>query len=204
MRMSKFALSRFGTSLVRQSSFRVVPSLYRQNVRHFIRDPVSEMFQSFDQTSKQLSRALDRLVSNFDSLSPSTNLSRLIKAPALFLPKSRTIGTETTTEKGERKYKLYFDLPDFQPENINVTVRNKTLSVHAKKEDTDKEGLKSYEEFQYEFKLPDDVKTEQVRSLLEPNGTLVIEADLPKLEEPVAKEIPVISEGKDSKKIEEK
>jgi HSP20 family molecular chaperone IbpA len=110
----------------------------------------------------------------------------------------RTIPIETTRD-GQRLYKIELDLPDFEPKDINVTIKDRNVTVKAKKE-TESEGCKQYREYSYQYTLPNEVNVEHVRSLLTNEGLLTIEAPLPQLKEPQAQEIPIQRQIKEDDK----
>nr|QED58153.1 HSP16-2 [Dermatophagoides farinae] len=105
-------------------------------------------------------------------------------------PLSRALPMETI-EDGQRMFKIEIDLPDFKPENVNVTVKKGEVKIDAKCEITDGSS-KQFKQINYSYSLPDDVDLDRVRSLLKTDGRLVIEAPLPALEAPKEnREIPI-------------
>ena len=159
------------------------PQSVTQSVRNYWPDRRrTDLWNPFE----EMDRSMNRLWREMDRLSPFGAIrSRLFDWPY------RTVPVETT-EDGQRLYKITLDLgPDFRPEDINVTVKDRFVTVKAKRE-SEEDGCKQLREFSYQYTLPEDVNLEQVKSLLTNGGTLTIEAPLPPpKEEPKATEIPV-------------
>ncbi len=91
--------------------------------------------------------------------------------------------------------KVRVDLPDVDPNNIDISVADNTLRVSGKrerKEEIKKENYfraeRTYGEFERLVELPEPVKTENVEATYK-NG--VLEIDLPIAEEKKGKEIKV-------------
>lgn len=91
--------------------------------------------------------------------------------------------------------KVRMDLPDVDPNNIDISVVDNTLRVGGKrerKEEIKKENYfraeRTYGEFERLVELPEPVKTENVEATYK-NG--VLEIDLPIAEEKKGKEIKV-------------
>ncbi|CAL8099608.1 unnamed protein product [Orchesella dallaii] len=98
------------------------------------------------------------------------------------------------------KYAIRVDVGEgFAPEDIKVTLKDRILilTIHAKLETKSEDGnSRLYQEVSRSFTLPDAVNTEEVKSLLTPDGILTIEAPLPEVETPKTKEIPISIESK--------
>lgn len=84
---------------------------------------------------------------------------------------------------------------DFTPENLKVGIKDNVLTIEGKKEEVSEDGhLRRYQEVSRRFTLPPGVDAKQVKSHLDANGVLKIEAPLPQqaLPEPKAPQaIPV-------------
>ena len=127
----------------------------------------------------EIEKAMDRFIRDFDRM-------------PFFRPWSllgRNVPVETIQD-GKRLYKIELDLPDFKPEEIQVTVKDNLVTVRAKHQG-EKDGVKQHREYHYQYTLPQDVNPEHIKSLINSNGLLTIEAPLPELKEPESKEIPV-------------
>jgi len=140
-------------------------------------DPFTEMSRSMDRVFREWDRLLP-----FRSHSPWDGVFR-------FVP------IESAAD-GKRVYKIELNLPDFTPEHINVSIKDRDVTVRAKHE-SDTNGCKQYREYTYQYTLPNEVDVQQVRSLISPEGLLTIEAPLPALKEPELKEIPIEKENKE-------
>jgi len=82
-----------------------------------------------------------------------------------------------------KKYKLNLHLgDDFEPDDIQVKVKRHLMTIQAKSEHKSKDGrCRVYHEVSKTFTLPDVVDEHDVRSTLEPDGCLTIEAPWPQL-----------------------
>jgi len=137
--------------------------------RHALWDPFSEV-----------QRSVDRIWRDFDRFTPLF--------PRI-LGNSRSVPVETNVD-GQRVYKIEIDLPDFKPEDINVSIKDGVVSITAKRE-FESDGCKQSREYQYQYSLPAEANIEKIRSLIDGNGLLTIEAPLPAVKEPELKEIPI-------------
>lgn len=102
----------------------------------------------------------------------------------------RSIPVETV-QNGQRILKIEIDLPDFKPNNVNVTIKNGEVNVVAKYEN--KEGsCKQSKHVDYSYSLPEDADLDKARSTLKSDGLLVIEIPLKgPVEAKHDKEIPI-------------
>nr|CDS33704.1 major egg antigen [Hymenolepis microstoma] len=84
----------------------------------------------------------------------------------------------TKDENGRTIFRTKFNLQDFDPEDIEVRVENQTLSVHAKHvRRTSNSSSGQY--FCRAMLLPDGIRTEELKSRLDKNGVLTVEAPAP-------------------------
>jgi len=90
---------------------------------------------------------------------------------------------EIVEEGDHKKYRLNLHVgEDFEPEDIKVKLKHHQMTVEAKSEHKSPDGhSRVYHEVEKKFTLPDDVDVRDVRSTLEPDGCLTIEAPLPHL-----------------------
>lgn len=102
---------------------------------------------------------------------------------------------EIVNEGNHKTYRLNLHMgEDFEPENIKVKLRHHQMTVEAKSEHKSEDGhSRVYHEVSKKFQLPDNVDVRDVKSTLETDGCLTIEAPLPQLaiEPKKPKEIPV-------------
>lgn len=69
-----------------------------------------------------------------------------------------------------------FNMSEFRPEDIAITVTDTTLKVHAVREESDPRGAeKTYREFKREVGLPQGADVKRLKNSLQPDGTLTIE-----------------------------
>jgi len=83
----------------------------------------------------------------------------------------------------------------FKPEDIKVSLKDRMLTVEAKREQTSEDGThRYYEEVSRRFTLPEEADLKELKSVFTPNGLLKLEAPVtPKAlpEPPKPVEIPI-------------
>ncbi|KAL5966432.1 Major egg antigen [Taenia solium] len=84
----------------------------------------------------------------------------------------------TKDENGQTWFRTKFDLQSFNPEDIEVKVENQTLSIQAKHTQRGRNSS-SGQYFCRAMLLPDGVRTEELKSKLDKNGVLTVEAPAP-------------------------
>ncbi|XP_071960844.1 small heat shock protein p36-like [Antedon mediterranea] len=93
---------------------------------------------------------------------------------AVAMTTSQNQEPETDSKSG---FHVELPMKRFKPEHVNVSIEEHKLKVHAKKiEESDGHFL--HEEFTKWFTLPSDADVNQLRSNLQDNGVLVINAPL--------------------------
>lgn len=83
-------------------------------------------------------------------------------------PQSSTISAASAAS-----YK--FNMSEFRPEDISITVTDTTLKIHALREEQDSGNGKTYREFKREIGLPQGADVKRLKNALQPDGTLTIE-----------------------------
>jgi len=80
----------------------------------------------------------------------------------------------------QQKYLVNLNMGrDFTPQNLKVAIRNNIVTVDAKKEEVSEDGHhRRFQEVTRRFTLPQGVSPQQVKSHLDANGVLRIEAPL--------------------------
>lgn len=68
-----------------------------------------------------------------------------------------------------------FNMSEFRPEDISITVTDTTLKIHALREEMDGGSGKTYREFKREIGLPEGSDVKRLKNALQPDGTLTIE-----------------------------
>ncbi|XP_077513363.1 heat shock protein hsp-16.2-like [Amblyomma americanum] len=104
--------------------------------------------------------------------------------PAFRWLRSRDVPVETGAAG---KFQLQLDVSQFKPEDVKVSLSGNQLTVRARSEAKESEST-FVREFSHSVTLPDDVDPDTVRSLLQADGSLSIEAPRA-LAEP--KEVPI-------------
>ena len=108
---------------------------------------------------------------------------------------------EIVDEGDHKKYQVNLHMGDeFEPRDIRVKLKNRMMTVEAKTEHCSPDGnTRVRHEIQKKFTLPESINVKDVRSVLEPDGVLHIEAPMPlhAIEAPspepkVPKEIPIL------------
>jgi len=110
-----------------------------------------------------------------------------------FFDKKEKSLMKTDIEEGKDKYIIEMDLPGYQKENINLSLKEGYLSIHAKvsKEENDEQDKKYvrrerfYGECSRSFYVGDNIKEEDINAQFK-DGILKI--DIPKKEERKEKE----------------
>ena len=126
------------------------------------RDNASPSRASFS-TSASRNFASNRDDTTLSSTTPSTH-STFTNSPLVAEPKVNSPAI----------YK--FNMSEFRPEDIAITVTDTTLKIHALREENDMRGSgKSYREFKREIGLPQGADVQRLRNALQPDGTLTIE-----------------------------
>lgn len=80
---------------------------------------------------------------------------------------------QSTHNSNAASYK--FNMSEFRPEDISITVTDTTLKIHALREETDGGHGKTYREFKREIGLPEGADVKRLKNALQPDGTLTIE-----------------------------
>lgn len=138
-------------------------------------DFFNNVFYDLNKTARELEKVVDSF-SRGGFSGVYSNLSAPVRAYELPI---------TVNEDGTRLYRLRFDLEGFAPENIKLTIKDHVLCVQAKQgeEKTGDQKMKLYKDLRFEYKLPKAINIEQITSKQSAEGTLTIEAPLPKLEQ---------------------
>ncbi|KAM3187207.1 hypothetical protein ACTXT7_002760 [Hymenolepis weldensis] len=84
----------------------------------------------------------------------------------------------TKDDNGQTIFRTKFNLQAFDPEDIEVRVDNQTLSIHAR-HTRRTSNSSSGQYFCKAMLLPDGVRTEELKSRLDKNGILTVEAPAP-------------------------
>ncbi|XP_076328721.1 alpha-crystallin B chain-like [Tachypleus tridentatus] len=160
---------------------------------------LSSVIRNMERQVQEVDREVKRMFDEVERASP-------LRFPRVLQPwwwsRRRNVPVETTGDE-KRQYKLELDMSDFNPEDIKITVKDNLLTVYARQDVKKPDGSRFLREYNHEYTLPEEVNPESVRSVLNPNGTLIVEAPLPAVELPQPKEIPVTKEHSQDSKSEE-
>ncbi len=81
-------------------------------------------------------------------------------------------------EKGDKKFRVSFDVSQFSPEEISVRTQDQKLLVHAKHEDTG-DGKNVSREYSRQIDIPRHLDPEKLQCTLSKDGILQVEAAVP-------------------------
>jgi len=89
-------------------------------------------------------------------------------------------------------HKINLDLNGFKPENVNVNLNGRLLTIKAHMDHTSEDGSQRIkQEISREYTLPDNLELDKLRSLFSEDGMLRIEAPLKNDLGKAPKEIPI-------------
>ncbi|KAI1283018.1 hypothetical protein HDE_12708 [Halotydeus destructor] len=192
------SIGQFAKSALKMAPKRIASRSYNYQGR----DPMSDVMRDFQRNIQELERTVDRA---FNQLSGGrAGLPQLLK-PSEVLGFGNQDTRDVPVEHHEfsdnqKVHKVEMDMRGFEPEDVNISVRDKIVSIKATKSVTNSDGSKSRRNFEYEFTLPQNAKTDQVRSFFRPDSTLSIETPLVQNQDdepikPRLKEIKVVKAG---------
>lgn len=149
---------------------------------------VSDVIGEFEHQVRSMEREVSRAFRDFER-------GGFFGSPTLRWLRSRDVPVESGTAE---KFQLQLDLAQFKPEDVKVSINGNQLTVRARCES--KDGSSSHvREFSHSVTLPEDVDPDTVRSVLQTDGSLSIEAPRLQLEQASEpKEVPI--EREDSAK----
>jgi len=157
----------------------------RRALTPFINDfpPVEDFMRDIDRQFQRMERQINSMLSDF-------NLARPLLSSRSFRP---AVESELVSEGNPSIYSLNIYLGEgVDPEKIKLTLKDKVLTVEAKVEHESEDGTtKLYQEITKKITLPDNIDPKDVKSHLNPDGSLLIEATLPVVEAQKPKEIPI-------------
>lgn len=99
-------------------------------------------------------------------------------------PSTSILSNVEVNENGERKFVVNLPLGNnVRPEDVKVGIKDNIVTIEAKREQKSEDGnSRLYQEYVRKFNLPSGVKAQEVKSELTPEGSLRLEAPLPKEE----------------------
>nr|AJP36906.1 heat shock protein 19.8 [Oxya chinensis] len=154
-------------------------------VRHALRQPSQcRSFWDFTRSSdlRSLARDMERQVERLEKdIMGSFPFNRMRPR---YLPIS---GTSTSPNT----FRYDIDVEGFKPEEIQVSLKDRVLTLSAKMDRTSEDGSRFYQEIVRQVTIPEKVKIEELKSYIH-DGVLSVEA--PRESEGGPKEIPVSRE----------
>lgn len=145
---------------------------------------MEEFMRDVDRQFAQMERQMDSMLQNFGWTRPMLGIRPSVES-------------ELISEGNPSKYTLHVDLGEgVDPENVKLTLKDRMLTVEAKAEHKSEDGnSRLYQEITRKITLPDTIDPKDVKSLLAPDGRLIIEAALPQQEAQKPKQIPIQTES---------
>ncbi|GFO35004.1 major egg antigen [Plakobranchus ocellatus] len=153
------------SALSRAQSARKKRSQKRKNQERFIKDP----FQR-----KLWEDEFDRMRQEFFTLKPSEKPAPSQPLTSLNLETGMQSMFETDSD-GVQRYRVRFDVSEFQPEEIQVKVQENKLIVNAKHEEKSAQTSVS-REYSRQVDIPSTVDQETMQCVLSKDGVLTVEA----------------------------
>jgi len=185
MRRAAGPLARAASRSLAQPVNQTVRLFNRRALQPWSEFPVMEDFmRDVDRQFQRMERQMDAMFRDFGFGQLPMLASRRLR-PA--------VESELVSEGNPSVYSLKLYLGEnVDPEKIKLTFKDKLLTVEAKSEHQSEDGnTRVYQEVMRKVTLPDNVDPKDVKSRLNPDGSLLIEATLPAIEAPQPKEIPI-------------
>ncbi|XP_031552357.1 protein lethal(2)essential for life-like [Actinia tenebrosa] len=138
-----------------------------------------------------------------EDVDPSSVSSRFSPDGVLYIeaykkPKEKKAEAGPVAQMDDKKFSVNLDLSSFSPEEVKVKVFNNELMVNASKNTkSEEEGVFVSRQLHRHFVLPKDVDMDSIKSNLDKDGHLHIEATRKQLPEPTEREIEVVKPPKD-------
>lgn len=166
----------------------IIPMVKRDDVtfqelqRRRLKEMEKRMEEEMRRKKKEWEKEVEKMREEFLKLYPSEKewgSEELISDPLVY----RRRGSVDVLDKRKmktlfmeypdsgRRYKLRFDVSDFEPESVDVSSDVDTITVKA--------GQKDGHDFSRKIELPSKVDPEKLKSYLTKDGILIIEAPLP-------------------------
>ncbi|EPB78881.1 Hsp20/alpha crystallin family protein [Ancylostoma ceylanicum] len=135
-------------------------------------DDVFDVFDDIDRCLEHIHDPVEQEAMMFDDIEQCPE-------PICSPVQEETISPDEVTDDGS-KLTLSLDVSHFKPEELNVNLDGRTLTIEGKQEveedDSYSMRLNNFRSFTRQWELPEDVDVEQVRSTLTEDGRLAVEA----------------------------
>ena len=174
-------------------SFHRVPILrddfsFQDRQSRLFNDMQHEMDRNFPRTfhSSPFENDFDRMCGDFMQLHPRDPFSRVRSTQGSDLKGSRESLDEGSLKSlfiedpktKSRMFQMSFDVHEYDPREVSVKVHDDTMVIEAKHEQ-DKSGNKVINEFSRKIKIPNEVDSEKLQSVMSKDGILTISAPVP-------------------------
>jgi HSP20 family protein len=153
---------------------------------------------SFGDIQRDFDRMMDRFEREFEDFweLPARWRHMLWRGEFPMMPfREMTVPSVDLEDRG-KDYRLTVDLPDFKKEDVEIEVTDDSLTVHAKKTQSEEEKKKNYvrrerasQSFYRRIQLPEPVRSDDAKASLN-NGTL--EVTLPKKEPKETRKLTIV------------
>jgi len=109
-------------------------------------------------------------------LNSARNTSQSSQFNTLSTNNSNTVAASSSSSSSSQPVSYKFNMSEFRPEDIAITVTDTILKIHAVREESDNRGTgKTYREFKREIGLPFGADVKRLKNSLQSDGTLLIE-----------------------------
>ncbi|XP_014661432.1 PREDICTED: alpha-crystallin B chain-like [Priapulus caudatus] len=105
-------------------------------------------------------------------------------------PRDGMMTQDVVEKNGKKKLQIHFDVRNYRPDEIKVTLDADTLKVDAKHEETGDQGH-VYREFHRQFTLPPHLKLDEMSSQLGQDGSLAVEVPYTRQDRAQPQAIPI-------------
>jgi HSP20 family protein len=153
---------------------------------------------SFGDIQRDFDRMMDRFEREFEDFweLPARWRHRLWRGEFPMMPFREMTAPSVDLEDRGKDYRLTVDLPGFKKEDVEIEVTDDSLTVHAKKTQSEEEKKKNYvrrerasQSFYRRIQLPEPVRSDDAKASLN-NGTL--EVTLPKKEPKETRKLTIV------------
>lgn len=158
------------TSTIRNSPFRDNSSpaklvQQQQQQSASTQKRTSDLLNSSSASSSSFNNSTSHFSNESSNLNNNSNLSNTV-----------LLNNNNNVNSNSQPVVYKFNMSEFRPEDIAITVTDTTLKIHALREETDLKGNgKTYREFKREIGLPQGADVKKLKNSLQSDGTLTIE-----------------------------
>jgi len=142
-------------------------------------DPFSDMTSAI----REIERTTARMERDMDKFWTRSGMDR-------FLPSFSKLSPIGSSKEG--MHRITMDLHGYKPEDVKVSLNDRTVTIEGKYEHKD-DANRVYQEWSRQYTLPETADISKLKSLLDNEGVLTVEAPSVKKPsgEPEPKEIPI-------------